>query len=178
MPRRDFVIFGMYASRMKRMMTKIACPPHLKRLKVWLKLFVSSLNLLTKKDKFIFRNCSGKLIKATLILKIKKVKSPARTITFVKEDSYHLLFYDYLCYVCFYNPKLQEHRIYLDLQNIYEDLRNTVGDDPMPFTFYEWLNWAQPLVMVVGHCNKSPEEMEVLQNEWKVESSNKIAPYH
>ena len=52
------------------------------------------------------------------------------------------------------------------------------GSHDDAISFCEWLNWAQPLVMVVGHCNKSPEEMEVLQNEWKVESSNKIAPYH
>jgi hypothetical protein len=50
---------------------------------------------------------------------------------------------------------------------MYEDLRKAAGDDPMPFTFDELLILARPLVMVVDHCNKTPETMEVLQNEWK-----------
>jgi riboflavin biosynthesis pyrimidine reductase len=49
---------------------------------------------------------------------------------------------------------------------MYEDLRKAAGDDPMPFTFDELLNWARPLEMVVDHRNKTPETMEVLQNEW------------
>ena len=113
-----------------------------------------------------------------MILKIKKVKSSARTITFVNKDSYHLLFYDYPCNVCFLNQELQEYRIYLNLQNIYADLRKAVGDDPMPFTFDELLNWARQLVMVINHRNKSPEEMEILKNEWEAKSGVKIAPYH
>jgi hypothetical protein len=117
-----------------------------------------------KKAKFIFHNCGGKSIKNTLIPKIKKVISSARTITFVNEDSYHLSFYDYLCNRCFFTRELQEYRIYLDLQNMYEDLRKAAGDDPMSFTFDELLNWARPLEMVVNHRNKSPERMEVLQN--------------
>jgi hypothetical protein len=44
-PRRFIVIFGMYAFGT----AIIACAPQLKRPKVWLKLLVSSLNLLTKK---------------------------------------------------------------------------------------------------------------------------------
>ena len=88
-----------------------------------------------KEAKFIVQNCGGKSIKNTLIPKIKKVKLLAGTITFVNEDSHHLSFYDYQCNVCFYNRGLQEYRIYLDLQNIYEDLRKSVGDDRMPFTF-------------------------------------------
>ena len=76
-----------------------------------------------KKAKFIFQNCSGKSIKNTLIPKIKKVISSARTITFVNEDSYYLSFYDYQCNRCFFTRELQEYRIYLDLQNMYEDLR-------------------------------------------------------
>jgi hypothetical protein len=48
---------------------------------------------------------------------------------------------------------------------MYEDLRKAMGDDPMSFTFDELLNWARPLVMVVDHRNKTPETMEVLQNE-------------
>jgi hypothetical protein len=48
---------------------------------------------------------------------------------------------------------------------MYEDLRKAVGDDPMSFAFDELLNWARPLVMVVDHRNKTPETMEVLQNE-------------
>ena len=48
---------------------------------------------------------------------------------------------------------------------MYEDLRKAVGDDPMSFTFDELLNWARLLVMVVDHHNKTPETMEVLQNE-------------
>jgi len=44
-----------------------------------------------------------------------------------------------------------------------------VGDDPMPFTFDELLNWGRPLVMVVDHRNKTPErwkfsEMSVLSD--------------
>ena len=53
-----------------------------------------------------------------------------------------------------------------------------MGDDPMPFTFDELLNWAGPLVMVVDHRNKTPATMEVLQNEWKANCLVKIAPYH
>jgi predicted mannosyl-3-phosphoglycerate phosphatase (HAD superfamily) len=45
-----------------------------------------------KEAKFIFQNCGGKSIKNTLIPKIKKVKSSARTITFENKDSYHLSF--------------------------------------------------------------------------------------
>jgi len=74
--------------------------------------------------------------------------------------------------------ELHEYRIYLDLKNIYEDLRKAVGDDPMPFTFDELLNWAGPLVMVVDHRNKTPETMEVLQNEWKAYCLVKMAHYH
>jgi DNA repair exonuclease SbcCD ATPase subunit len=114
----------------------------------------------------------------TLIPKIKKVESSAPTIAFVNEDSYHLSFYDYSCNVCFFTQKLQEYRIYLDLQNIYEDLRKAAGDDPMMFTFDELLNWARPLEMVVDHRNKTPEMMEVLQNEWKAFGQSKIAPLH
>jgi hypothetical protein len=131
-----------------------------------------------KKAKFIFQNCGGKSITNTLIPKIKKVESSAPTIAFVNEDSYHLSFYDYSCNVCFFTRKLQEYRIYLDLQNIYEDLRKAAGDDPMMFTFDELLNWARPLEMVVDHCNKTPEMMEVLQNEWKAYGQSKIAPLH
>jgi hypothetical protein len=40
----------------------------------------------------------------------------------------------------------------------------------MPFTFDELLNWASPLVMVVDHHNKTPEVMEVLQNEWNAQA--------
>jgi hypothetical protein len=68
-----------------------------------------------------------------LILKIKKVESSAPTITFVNKDSYHLSFYGYPCNRCFCNRELQEYRIYLDLQNMYEDLRKAVGDDQMSF---------------------------------------------
>ena len=114
----------------------------------------------------------------TLIPKIKKMESSAHTIAFVNEDSYHLSFYDYSCNVCFFTRKLQEYRIYLDLQNIYEDLRKAAGDDPMMFTFDELLNWARPLEMVVDHRNKTPEMMEVLQNEWKAYGQSKIAPLH
>jgi hypothetical protein len=53
-----------------------------------------------------------------------------------------------------------------------------VGDDPMPFTFDELLNWARPLVMVVDHPNKTPETMEVLQNEWEAKVHVKIAYLH
>jgi hypothetical protein len=81
-----------------------------------------------KEAKFIFHNCGGKSITKTLIPKIKKVELSAPTIAFVNEDSYHLSFYDYLCNVCFYNRGLQEYRIYLDLQNIYEDLRKAAID--------------------------------------------------
>jgi hypothetical protein len=45
-PRWYIVIFGMYAFGM----VYIACPPRLKRPKGWLKLLVSSPNLLTKKS--------------------------------------------------------------------------------------------------------------------------------
>jgi hypothetical protein len=131
-----------------------------------------------KKAKFIFQNCGGRSIMKTLIPKIKKVESSAPTIAFVNEDSYHLSFYDYSCNVCFFTQKLQEYRIYLDLQNIYEDLRKAAGDDPMMFTFDELLNWARPLEMVVDHRNKTPEMMEVLQNEWKAYGQSKIAPLH
>ena len=34
---------------------------------------------------------------------------------------------------------------------------------PMSFTFDELLNWDRPMVMVVDHCNKTPETMEVHQ---------------
>jgi flagellar biosynthesis GTPase FlhF len=131
-----------------------------------------------KDAKFIFQNCSGKSIKNTLIPKIKKVKSSACSFTFINEDSYHLSFYNYQCNVCFYNRELQEYRIYLDLQNIYEDLRKAVGADPMPFTFDELLIWARPLVMVIDHRNKTPETMEVHQNEWKAQGLVRIAPLH
>ena len=131
-----------------------------------------------KTSKFIFQNCGGKSIKMTLIPKIKKVESSAPTIVFVNEDSYHLSFYDYLCNRCFFTRELQEYRIYLDLQNMYEDLKKAAGDDPMPFTFDELLNWASPLVMVVDHRNKTPEKMEVLQNEWTAKGLVKIAPLH
>jgi hypothetical protein len=131
-----------------------------------------------KKAKFIFQNCGGKSIKKMLIPEIKKVESSAPTIAFVNEDSFHLSFYDYLCNVCFFTRELQEYRIYLDLQNIYEDMRKAAGDDPMPFKFDELLNWARPLEMVVDHHNKTPEMMEVLQNEWKAKGLVKIAPLH
>jgi DNA repair exonuclease SbcCD ATPase subunit len=106
------------------------------------------------------------------------VESSAPTIAFVNEDSYHLSFYDYYCNRCFFTRELQEYRIYLDLQNIYKDLWKAAGDDPMPFTFDELLNWASPLVMVVDHRNKTPETMEVLQNEWTAYGCSKIAPLH
>ena len=61
---------------------------------------------------------------------------------------------------------------------MYEDLRKAAGDDPMPLTFDELMIWARPLVMVVDHHNKTPETMEVLQNEWKSKCLVKIAPYH
>ena len=67
------------------------------------------------------------------------------------------------------NRDLQEYRVYLDLQKMYKDLRKAVCDDPMWFSFDELLNWARPLVMVVDHRNKTPETMEVLQNEWKAQ---------
>ena len=96
----------------------------------------------------------------------------------MNEDSYHFSFYDYQCNVCFYNRKLQKYRIYLDLHNIYEDLRKAVGDDSMSFTFNELLIWARPLVMVIDHCNKTLETMEVIQNEWEAKGHVKIAPFH
>ena len=110
-----------------------------------------------KKAKFIFQNCGGKSIKKTLIPKLKKVESSAPTIAFVNEDSYHLSFYDYQCNVCFCTGELQKYRIYLDLQNMYVDLKKAVGDESMPFTFDELLNWAWQLKMVVDHCTKTPE---------------------
>ncbi len=159
-------------------MARIACPPHLKRRNGRLKILVSSPNLLTKKKTNSSSNCGGKSIKNTLIPKIKKVKSSAHPITFVNEDSYHLSFYDYQCNVCFYNRELKEYRIYLDLQNIYEDQRKAVGDDRLPFTFDELLTWARPLVMVVDHHNKTHEMMKVLQNEWEAQGLVRIAPFH
>ncbi len=131
-----------------------------------------------KEAKFIFQNCGGKSIKTTLIPMIKKVESSAPTITFVNEDSFHLSFYNYLCNMCFFTRELQEYRIYLDLQNMYEDLRKAVGDDPMSLTFDELLNWARPLEMVVDHRNKTPETMEVLQNEWKAKCLVRNAAFH
>ena len=74
-----------------------------------------------------------------LIPKIKKVDSSAPTITFINVDLYHLSFYGYPCNRCFFTQELQEYRIYLDLQNMYEDLRKAAGDDPMSFTFDELL---------------------------------------
>ena len=53
-----------------------------------------------------------------------------------------------------------------------------MGDDPMPFTLDELLNWARPLVMVIDHRNKTPETMEVLQNEWEAKGLVKIASFH
>ena len=50
---------------------------------------------------------------------------------------------------------------------MYVDLKKAVGDELMPFTFDELLNWARQLKMVVDHRTKTPEMMEVLQNEWK-----------
>jgi len=131
-----------------------------------------------KEAKFIFQNCGGKSIKKTLIPKIKKVESSAPTMAFVNENSNHLLFYDYQCNVCFFTRELQEYRIYLELQNIYEDLRKAAGDDPMSFTFDELLNWPRPLEMIVDHRNKTPETMEVLQNKWMAKGLVKIAPLH
>ncbi len=96
----------------------------------------------------------------------------------MNEDSNHLSLFDYQCNRCFFTRELQEYRIYLDLQNKYEDLRKAAGDDPMPFTFDELLNWASPLVMVVDHRNKTPEVMEVLQNEWNAQGLARIAPLH
>ena len=110
-----------------------------------------------KKAKFIFQNCGGKSIKKTLIPKLKKVESSAPTIAFVNEDSYHLSFYDYQCNVCFCTGELQKYRIYLDLQNMYVDLKKAVGDESVPFTFDELLNWARQLNMVVDHRTKTPE---------------------
>ena len=106
------------------------------------------------------------------------MESSAPTIAFVNEDSYHLSFYDYQCNRCFFTQELQEYRIYLDLQNIYEDLRKAAGDVPMPLTFDELLNWTSPLVMVFDHRNKTPEKMEDLQNEWTAKGLVKIAPLH
>jgi hypothetical protein len=131
-----------------------------------------------KEAKFIIQNCGGKSILTKLIPKIKKVDSSAPTITFVKLDSYHLSIYGYLCNRCFCTRELQEYWIYLDLQNMYEDLRKAVGDDPMSFTFNELLYWAQPLVMVADHRKKTPETMEVLQNEWKAKCLVRNAAYH
>jgi hypothetical protein len=131
-----------------------------------------------KGSKFFFQNCGGKSITKMLIPKIKKVELSAPTIAFVNEDSYHLSFYGYQCNVCFFTRKLQEYQNYLDLQNIYEDIWKAAGDDPMMFTFDELLNWARPLEMVVDHRNKTPEMMEVLQNEWKAFGQSKIAPLH
>jgi len=124
-------------------------------------------------------NCSrnGAII-ISFIPKIKKVKSSAPTIAFVNEDSYHLSLYDYYCNRCFFTRELQEYRIYLDLQNVYEDLKKAVGDNLMSFTFDVLLNWALPLVMVVDHRNKTPEMMEVLQNEWNAQGLVRIAPLH
>jgi len=39
-----------------------------------------------------------------------------------------------------------------------------VGDDQMPFSFDELLNWARSLVMVIDHRIKTPETMEVLKS--------------
>jgi hypothetical protein len=61
---------------------------------------------------------------------------------------------------------------------MYEDLRKAAGDDPMSFAFDELLNWAQPLEMVVDHRNKTPETMEVLQNEWNAKCLVRITPHH
>ena len=48
-----------------------------------------------KEAKFIFQNCGGKLIKKTLIPKIKKVESSsAPTITLLNKDLYHLTIYN------------------------------------------------------------------------------------
>ncbi len=58
------------------------------------------------------------------------------------------------------------------------DLKKAVGDELMPFTFDELLNWARQLKMVVDHLTKTPEMMEVLQNEWKAYGQSKIAPLH
>ncbi len=161
-------------------MVGIACPPRLKRRKRLAEVIgvIAKLAHL-KKAKFIFQNCGGKLITMTLIPKIKKVESTAPTIAFVNEDSYHLSFYGYQCNVCFYNRELQKYRIYLDLQNMYVDLKKAVGEDEsMPFTFDELLNWARQLKMVIDHRTKTPEMMEVLQNEWKACGQSKIAPLH
>jgi hypothetical protein len=43
-------------------------------------------------------------------------------------------------------------------------LRKAVGDDQMPFSFDELLNWARSLVMVIDHRIKTPETMEVLKS--------------
>ena len=48
----------------------------------------------------------------------------------------------------------------------------------MTFTFDVLLNLALPLVMVVDHRNKTPETMEVLQNEWNAQGLVRIAPLH
>jgi hypothetical protein len=61
---------------------------------------------------------------------------------------------------------------------MYVDLKKAVGDESMPFTFDELLNWARQLKMVVDHRTKTPEMMEVLQNEWKAYGRSRIAPLH
>jgi len=86
--------------------------------------------------------------------------------------------YGYQCNRCFFTRELQEYRIYLDLQNMYEDLRKAVGDYQISFSFDELLNWARPLVMVVDHRNKTHETMEVLQTEWMAYCLVKITPFH
>jgi hypothetical protein len=45
-------------------------------------------------------------------------------------------------------------------------------------TLDELLIWARPLLMVVDHRNKTPETMEVFQNEWEAKGLVKIAPFH
>jgi DNA segregation ATPase FtsK/SpoIIIE-like protein len=131
-----------------------------------------------KEAKFISQNCGGKSITKKLIPKIKKLESSAPTIAFVNENSNHLSFYDYQCTVCFCTGELQKYWIYLDLQNMYVDLKKAVGDESMPFIFDELLNWARQLKMVVDHRTKTPEMMEVLQNEWKAYGRSRIAPLH
>jgi chemotaxis protein histidine kinase CheA len=131
-----------------------------------------------KEAKFISQNCGGKSITKKLIPKIKKVESSAPTIAFVNENSNHLSLYDYQCNVCFCTGELQKYWIYLDLQNMYVDLKKAVGDESMPFIFDELLNWARQLKMVVDHRTKTPEMMEVLQNEWKAYGRSRIAPLH
>jgi hypothetical protein len=157
---------------------RIACPPRLKRQKGWLKLLVSSPNLLTKKKPNSSFRIAVENLSRRCLFRRSRNWNRRHTLTFVNEDSYHLSFYGYLCNVCFYNRELQEYRIYLDPKNIYEDLRKAVGDDRMPFTFDELLTWAWPLVMVVDHRNKTHEMMKVLQNEWEAKGLVKIAPFH